>query len=342
MLPLIMPQLPPPPYGKSGWPWTPTTGTAPAGDVPSGVTWPRVTIVTPSFNQAAFLEETIRSVLLQGYPNLEYIIIDGGSTDGSVDIIRKYEPWLAYWVSERDRGQGDAVNKGWKRATGDILGWLNSDDVYRPGALHRIAAVFEVEVEAAVIEGRCALVDVDGKVFGCKEPTYFDTNYFLRGGLVPGQPAVFFRRILVEKVGDLDESLHYVLDWEFWLRLGRVIPREHIVLLDEVLAESRTYEGTKTSQGIERSTRERRRVLDSLYASTITGPRIATPKRTAYSNTYWKEAELQVSVGRRVRAARNMLRAVATAPTAYSPHAVLYLLARIALPESVIHAWKNR
>jgi cellulose synthase/poly-beta-1,6-N-acetylglucosamine synthase-like glycosyltransferase len=117
-------ELPPPPTGKTGWPWTEGT---PALDHtrPDGQPWPRVTIVTPSFNQAEYIEETIRSVLLQGYPNLEYIIIDGGSTDGSVDIIRRYEPWLAHWISEPDRGQSHALNKGFRRASGQIMALLS-------------------------------------------------------------------------------------------------------------------------------------------------------------------------------------------------------------------------
>jgi len=112
--------LPSPPHGKKGWPWTEETPPLP-DTMPDGRPWPRISIVTPSYNQAEFIEETIRSVLLQGYPDIEYIIIDGGSTDGSVKIIKKYEPWLTYWVSEPDRGQSHAINKGMKRATGEIL-----------------------------------------------------------------------------------------------------------------------------------------------------------------------------------------------------------------------------
>src|SRR5688572_24844846 len=136
-------QMPPPPPEKTGWPWTEESPQLP-DTMPNGQPWPKITIVTPSYNQGQFLEETIRSVLLQGYPNLEYIIMDGGSTDGSVDIIRKYEPYIAYWVSTTDRGQSHAINKGFSLATGHLMGWLNSDDVYAPNALMSIAQSLQV------------------------------------------------------------------------------------------------------------------------------------------------------------------------------------------------------
>ena len=127
-------ELPPPPSGKTGWPWTEESRRLP-NQMPSGCPWPRISVVTPSFNQGKFIEETIRSVLLQGYPNLEYLMIDGGSTDNSVEIIKKYSPWLTYWVSEPDDGQSDAINRGLKMSSGDFATWINSDDLLCKNAL---------------------------------------------------------------------------------------------------------------------------------------------------------------------------------------------------------------
>src|SRR5437868_3021326 len=130
--------LPPPPAGKTGWPWTQESPSVPPLTA-VGKSWPKISIVTPNYNYGAWLEETIRSVLLQGYPNLEYIVIDGASQDNSVAVIEKYAPYLDYWVSERDKGQTNAINKGFARSTGEIMGWLNSDDLLLPNALRNIA-----------------------------------------------------------------------------------------------------------------------------------------------------------------------------------------------------------
>ncbi len=143
--------LPAAPPGKAGWPWT-AEGPSLLQTMPDGAPWPRISIVTPSFNQGQFIEETIRSVLLQGYADLEYIVIDGGSTDGSVGIIKKYKRWLTYWVSEPDRGQSHAINKGFARATGGVLAWLNSDDLYAPGALRKVGMLLAGE-ENALLAG---------------------------------------------------------------------------------------------------------------------------------------------------------------------------------------------
>jgi glycosyltransferase involved in cell wall biosynthesis len=233
--------LPDPPPGKTGWPWT--TAGAPAFAPLDGVPLPRISIVTPSFMQGRFLEETIRSVLLQGYPNLEYIVIDGGSTDSSLDVIKKYEPWLSHWVSEKDRGQADAINKGLKRATGEILAYINSDDWYAPGAFQAVA--------------RRALAHPDeqwwvGWVDNCPEgkpperkPSSF-TNMveFLGRTETLQQPGVFWRRGIQEKVGLFDESLHFLFDHDYWVRFLAAGCRP--VQLAAPAAHFRIHGGSKT------------------------------------------------------------------------------------------------
>ncbi|HAX95810.1 MAG TPA: glycosyltransferase, partial [Prolixibacteraceae bacterium] len=134
--------------------------------MPDGSPWPKISVVTPSYNQGQFIEETIRSVLLQGYPNLEYIVMDGGSTDGSVKIIKKYEPWLSYWVSEPDRGQSHAINKGINRAAGEILFWLNSDDLCLPGAFFKAAESFSQYPNQKLVIGQAQIINQYGEVIG--------------------------------------------------------------------------------------------------------------------------------------------------------------------------------
>ena len=207
--------LPPPPPGKTGWPWTEESPQLP-DTMPDGRPWPKISIVTPNYNYGRFLEETIRSVLLQGYPNLEYIIIDGGSTDNSVEIIKKYEPWLAYWVSEPDRGQSDAINKGFKKATGDILGWINSDDLYLPGALRRVALMF-AKTGCDILSGNTVYLEN-----GCrsvkKRPTLFSVGKMLRTYRSPApQPSTFWLRECWDMYGPLDVHLHYRMDWALFL-----------------------------------------------------------------------------------------------------------------------------
>lgn len=220
-------ELPPPPPGRAGWPWTEESPQLP-DTMPDGSPWPRVSIVTPSYNQAQFIEETIRSVLLQGYPDLEYIIIDGGSTDGSVDIIRKYEPWLAYWVSEEDEGQADAINKGWRLTTGDLLAWLNADDIYYAGTLGQAAAVLRAEPEVGLIYANCGVLDEADRCvdqFTARQFALPDILY--SRGFIPQQTA-FLTRAAYEHAGGVNPDRHYVMDFELWLRIVTCFPYRYI------------------------------------------------------------------------------------------------------------------
>lgn len=238
MLRSLLAELPPPPDGKTGWPWTAE------GRIPSNedVRWPKISIVTPSYNQAPFLEETIRSVLLQGYPNLEYIIIDGGSTDGSVEIIRKYEKWLAYWVSEPDQGQSNAINKGWRRATGEICAWLNSDDVYLPGALKNVARSFIESPERELLYGNLLYIDQKSDIDGYLHAPPFSLKELMCGNYIP-QPATFLKRKALERVGYLKENLHFCMDYDLWLRVA--IDGE-VAHLPKTLAAFRFHPQSKT------------------------------------------------------------------------------------------------
>ena len=188
---------------------------------------PRVSIITPSFNQAAFLEETIQSVLSQDYPNLEYWIIDGGSTDGSVEIIQKYADRLAGWVSEKDHGQAEAINKGFARATGDIVAWINSDDYYLPGAIAAAVAVLQARPECSLAFSDVLSVDGSGQAFNVMTFGPWGLDELMQFNII-AQPGVFMRRSALEQAGYLDESYRYMLDHHLWLRVAQAGPLAYV------------------------------------------------------------------------------------------------------------------
>lgn len=208
-----------------------------------------VSIVTPSFNQASFLERTIRSVLEQDYPYLEYIIIDGGSTDGSLEIIKKYADRLSWWVSEKDRGQTDAINKGFAHATGEALAWLNSDDTYLPGAVSRAVSFLEGHPEAGLVYGEADFIDEDDRVIGKFPARQTDYEKLLKGYVHIPQQAAFFRADLWKRVGPLDPSFYFAMDYDLWVRLSKI---SKIVYLPEVWANFRLHGGGKTEISDER------------------------------------------------------------------------------------------
>jgi len=180
---------------------------------------PLVTIVTPSFNQARFLEQTMRSVLEQDYPNIEYMVVDGGSTDGSVELIKKYSDRLTWWVSEKDAGQAEAINKGFTRAKGEIIAWVNSDDFYMPGAVSNAVKALMDHPEAGFVYGNVQVVDKDEKILNQLSYGNWGLKDLLSFHII-GQPAVFIRRSLLEKVGYLDLTYHCLLDHHLWIRLA--------------------------------------------------------------------------------------------------------------------------
>ena len=201
----------------------------------------KITIVTPSFNQGKYIRRTIESVLSQNVDNLQYIVMDGGSTDETVSILKEYGDRIE-WKSEKDKGQTDAVNKGIKAASGEIIGWLNSDDIYYPGALQKVLSVFEKYPHLNVVYGDAYHIDEEDNVM---EAYYTqDFNYeHLKEVCYICQPALFFRKTLTKKYGYLDDSLQYCMDYDYWLRLGK---GESFYRLHEILAGSRLYEDNKT------------------------------------------------------------------------------------------------
>ena len=253
--------LPPPPRGKTGWPWTEES--LPLPDLSIGEPYPRISIVTPSYNQGTFLEETIRSVLLQGYPDLEYIIIDGTSSDESVEIIRKYDPWITFWVSEPDAGQTDAINKGIRKTSGEVLAWLNSDDVYCPEALREIGKYFIASPHIDLLYGDCEMIDGSGRLFDRFNVRSGDAVQLLEENFI-AQPSAFCTRKAWEKAGGLDENLHYVMDYDLWLRI--FVGGMTSVYVPTVLSRFRYHAVSKSSVKSVQFGREYLDVLDKIGA----------------------------------------------------------------------------
>lgn len=259
-------QLPPPPAGKAGWPWTAAGTLAP----PAGAAeeWPRITVVTPSFNQGSFVEETIRSVLLQGYPNLEYIVVDGGSTDQSVAVIERYAPWLSFWVSEQDRGQSHALSKGFARATGELMNWLNSDDLLRPGALATIGAAARAN-PGAIIAGDVIRFgpgvrgDPRKRQRGLTRENL--VKYWTRAALYQ-QPGFYFPRSAYLSSGGLDESLWNSMDYDLFCRLLAHAP---VAYVEQPLVSFRYHEASKTVTSGDFFLRERLRASQRYWPGLV-------------------------------------------------------------------------
>jgi glycosyltransferase involved in cell wall biosynthesis len=227
--------------------------------------WPKISIVTPTFNQGAFIEQTIKSVINQKYPNLEYIIMDGGSTDGTVEIIKRYAKHLTHWESAADKGQSDAINKGFARATGDILAWINSDDVYFPGALNKIAEAFKQQPDAAIYAGGLALGNTTGIIKKCTIPPRLIKYFFNQGLLGIGQPSSFFNTKTYRQIRGVDIDIYMRMDGDLMFRLLQHNPEA--ITIPDILSFFRLQPQSKSTVSVDRYREESSAFVKSIGKS---------------------------------------------------------------------------
>lgn len=243
---------------------------------------PKISIITPSFNQGKFIEETILSVLSQDYPNLEYIIIDGGSTDQTVEIIKKYSDRISYWVSEKDRGQSHAINKGFERATGEIINWINSDDQLMPGTLHKLSTAFMADPELMMLHGRIEYFGETTPYYSVNLPEKDLATRYVSHICMP-QPATFYRRKLLLEQGMLDESLHFSMDTDLFVRAGL---HYKIRQTNEVFARFRLHAASKSVSAFNKNFLKDNAVIFSKTITTLNlHPQIEAMKKLGLYTT---------------------------------------------------------
>lgn len=302
-------ELPPPPPGKNGWPWTEESTQLPKNS-PAGRPWPKVSIVTPSYNQGEFFEASIRSVLLQGYPDLEYIIIDGGSTDESIEIIKKYEPWLAYWASEPDRGQSHAINKGLERSTGELFNWQNADDMLTPNSLAATATAMVIHPEISYAHGYRVVIDQNSNVLHDTKKTLGDVAAFapdlhtsiasLTGAM---QTGCLMRRDLVLNIGKIDETLHYIMDRDLVLRLALKAPPYYVAQSVVLLRE---HSEAKSLSWTPEQAQERFMIAEKIFAQQTLPDDIRMLKRQAYAAAHRFAWKCYGKSGKKISAAKHV------------------------------------
>ncbi len=219
---------------------------------------PLVSIITPSFNQSRFLEAAMQSVLTQDYPRIEYIVVDGGSTDDSASIIKKHESRIAWWVSEKDKGQTDAINKGFNRANGEILAWLNSDDTYNAGAISAAVKYLMENPKVALVYSDCNYINEDGEIIGQFPAAQTDIRKLRRGYVHIPQQTMFFRAKYWKELGPLDPSFYFAMDYDLWTRIAAKAPIKYIS--GQTWANFRIHTNSKTNVNDERGWQEMLRV----------------------------------------------------------------------------------
>ena len=271
---------------------------------------PLVSIITPSFHQARYLEATIESVLSQDYPHIEYIVIDGASTDSSVEIIKKYENRLAYWVSEKDNGQADAINKGLALAKSDIVAWLNSDDYYLPNAISAAVKAFEENPDAVMVYGDILAVDEWGHTINLLKYKQLSKEDLLCFQII-GQPAVFFRREVYEKSGGLDTTFHFLLDHHLWIRIAQ---HGRILHVPQTWAAARYHAEAKNRAKAAEFGREAFRILDWVKSQPQLAGAISSVERRAHASAHRVDARYLLDGGQSVSALKAWARALLIHP----------------------------
>src|SRR5919108_250282 len=265
-----------------------------------------VSIITPSYNQAPYLEQTIRSVFEQDYPHIEYIVVDGGSTDNSAEIIQKYADRLAYWISERDSGQAEAINKGFARANGEIMAWLNSDDYYMRNTISVVVRCFEQNPDVVMLYGDMLAVDGEGQTINVLKYKQLSLEDLLCFQII-GQPSVFFRRSALEKTGLLDPSFHFMLDHHLWIRLAQ---QGRILHIPQIWSAARYHEEAKNRARAAEFGREAFRVLDWAKSQPDLAETVSGLERRARASAYRYNARYLLDGGQPASALGSWFRAL--------------------------------
>jgi glycosyltransferase involved in cell wall biosynthesis len=269
-----------------------------------------VSIITPSYNQAAFLRQAMLSVLGQDYPNLEYLVVDGGSTDGSQEIIREYAGRLAWWASEKDAGQADAINKGLARARGEVVAWLNSDDFYLPGAVSSAVRALEAHPDAGMVYGNMQAVDESGRLINLLTYRQYKLEDLLCFNII-GQPATFMRSSALRAAGGLDVSFHALLDHQLWLKLALGGP---VLYVDKTWAAARYHPQAKNRARALEFGREAFRILDWVAAYPPLQQAFVRNRRTARAAAYRVNARYLIDGGQPWAALRSWMHALLLHP----------------------------
>jgi glycosyltransferase involved in cell wall biosynthesis len=301
---------------------------------------PLVSIVTPSLNKGHYIEETILSVQNQTYPKIEHIVIDGGSTDGTLDILRKYNDRIT-WISEPDHGQSDAINKGWRMANGEIIAYLNADDTYMPMAVQTAVQFFKDNPSIHMVYGDCKIIDEHSNTIGSIPVKEFKLAHILCGICFVPQPSVFLRKTILDAVGYLDGNLHVAMDLDLWIRIGLNLEVQYI---PELLANFRYYPGTKSASITRKFWMERFDVLDKIYSRADLTKEVKSLKNMAYSYAHFEMGFGYYQQREMKKARPHLMRSIMISPIQLKePRAVI--LAKSFLGNSVlsiVDAWRSK